>query len=177
MAVLDFLRKNHHVHVAYFNHGTTHGTQSEAWIRSYCAQHGLDLHVGHIRSSKPSHMSQEEFWRTTRYAFLTQIPGTVVTAHHLDDCVETYLFNCLHGKHHTIPYCHANVVRPFLTTPKSEFVCWCSRKKVPWCEDESNEDMRYTRNLIRHTIVPQALQVNPGLHKVVRKLVFDSLDK
>jgi tRNA(Ile)-lysidine synthase TilS/MesJ len=81
----------------------------------------------------------------------------------------------LHGKHHTIPLRHANVVRPFLTTPKREFVSWCERKNVPWCEDSSNQDTRYMRNLIRHRIVPEALIVNPGLHTVVKKMVEDQI--
>jgi len=177
MAVLDFLSRSHQVHVAYFNHGTVHGVESELWLRKYCEHRGWDLVLGNMHQEKPTHASQEEFWRQQRYEFLTSIPGTVVMAHHLDDCVETYLFNCLHGKHHTIPLRHANVVRPFLTTPKSEFVSWCARKNVPWCEDSSNQDTRYMRNLIRHRIVPEALIVNPGLHTVIAKMVLDSIKK
>jgi len=177
MAVLDFLSRSHQVHVAYMNHGTAHGWESELWMHKYCREHDLDLLVGKIDADKPSHVSQEEFWRTQRYEFLTSIPGTVVMAHHLDDCVESYLFNCLHGKHHTIPLRHANVVRPFLTTPKSEFMSWCERKNVPWIEDNSNQDLKYMRNLIRHRIVPEALVVNPGLHTVVKKMVLDSLNE
>lgn len=177
MAVLDFLRRCHQVNVAYFNHGTLHGVESELWIRKYCQQQGLELLVGKLDQIKPDDQSWEEFWRNQRYQFLTAIPGTVVMAHHLDDCVETYLFNCMHGKHHTIPLRHANVVRPFLTTPKKEFVDWCYRKSVPWIEDSSNQDLGHMRNRIRHRLVPEALKVNPGLHTVVRKLVLDSVGK
>lgn len=177
MAVLDFLSKCHQVHVAYFNHGTPHGCESELWIRRYCQHNRLDLLVGKIDSDKPSGVSQEEHWRNSRYEFFTAIPGTVVMAHHLDDCVETYLFNCLHGKHHTIPLRHANVVRPFLTTPKSEFVSWCERKNVPWIEDSSNQDLKYMRNQIRHRVVPEALVVNPGLHTVVRKIILADITR
>lgn len=175
MAVLDFLRRGHEVHVAYFNHGTPHGAESELWIRKYCAQQGLELLVGHIEQHKLHDQSWEEFWRNQRYEFLTAIPGTVVMAHHLDDCVETYLFNCMHGKHHTIALRHANVVRPFLMTPKKEFMSWCIRKQVPWIEDSSNQDLGHMRNLIRHRIVPEALKVNPGLHTVVKKLIQHSV--
>ena len=171
MAVVDFLKRGHRVSVAYFNHGTQHGIESELWIRRYCEQHHLSLLVGKLERDKPAHMSQEEFWRDQRYDLLASIPGTVVTAHHLDDCVETYLFNCLHGKSHTIPMRRGNVVRPFLTTPKSEFVSWCERKAVPWIEDLSNQDLKYMRNQIRHKIVPEALVVNPGLRTVVKKMV------
>jgi tRNA(Ile)-lysidine synthase len=177
MAVLDFLSRSHHVQVAYFNHGTSHGDACESWIQSYCAQKGLDLILGRMQHEKFSHESMEAYWRRARYEFLHAIDQTVIMAHHLDDCVETYLFNCVHGKHHTIPLRNRNVVRPFLTTPKSEFESWCARKAVPHVTDPSNSDVRHMRNLIRHQIVPEALKVNPGLRTVVKKLVLDSLGK
>jgi tRNA(Ile)-lysidine synthase TilS/MesJ len=44
---------------------------------------------------------------------------------------------------------------------------------VPWVEDDSNTDTCYTRNYIRHELMPHALEVNPGLHKVVKKKVLN----
>lgn len=178
MAVLNFLMRNHDVTVAFFHHGTSTSYEAEQFLRAYCQQHSLEFTVGHIDvMSAPPGVSQEEHWRNERYKFLHAIDDTVVTAHHLDDCVETYLFNCVHGKHHTIPFRNRNVIRPFLTTTKQELTSWCERKSVPWQEDSSNQDLKYMRNLIRHEIVPQALKVNPGLHTVVRKMVVDSIDK
>ena len=176
MAVLDFLSRNHNVSVVYFNHLTAHGISSEDWITRYCSSKSVDLVVGKISRLRLSHESQEEYWRNCRYEFFKTVPGTVVTAHHLDDAVETYLFNCLHGKNHTIPLRHHNVVRPFLTTPKREFENWCERKGVPWIEDASNHDIKHMRNLIRHNIVPEALRVNPGLSTVVKKIVVREFD-
>jgi tRNA(Ile)-lysidine synthase len=93
----------------------------------------------------------------------------VVTAHHLDDAVETWVFTSLHGESRLIPYSRGNVIRPFLLTPKSELVSWCERRGLAWSEDPSNTDTAYMRNLIRHKILPEALKVNPGLRTVVRK--------
>jgi tRNA(Ile)-lysidine synthase TilS/MesJ len=42
---------------------------------------------------------------------------------------------------------------------------------VPWIEDESNKNSRYTRNYIRNELMPHALRVNPGLHTLVKKIV------
>lgn len=175
MAVLDFLRRSHDVTVLHVNHHTSHADQAEQHVIEYCVAHDLIMWSKRITTPKPAHASWEEFWRTERYAWFTSFDLPVVTAHHLDDCVETYLFNCMHGKHHTIAYAHANVIRPFLTTPKSEFESWCARKAVPYVTDPSNSDLRYMRNIIRHEIVPEALKVNPGLRTVVRKMVIDSL--
>ncbi len=175
MAILDFLRRSHDVTVLHVNHATHHAAQAEQHVTSYCAAHDLCLYTHLIQNVKPVDQSWEEFWRRERYAWFTSFDLPVITAHHLDDAVETYLFNCMHGKHHTMPYAHANVIRPFLTTAKSEFESWCDRKAVPYVTDPSNSDPRYMRNLIRHEIVPAALRVNPGLHTVVKKMVLSSL--
>jgi tRNA(Ile)-lysidine synthase len=115
----------------------------------------------------------EEFWRDERYNFLSQL-GTVITAHHLNDCVETYLWSSIHGNPKIIPSIRNNVIRPFLATPKIELINWCIRKNINWCEDTSNDDVKYQRNFIRKVVVPQAYKVNPGLDKVVKKMVLDA---
>lgn len=175
MAVVDFLRRCHRVRLAFFNHGTLTSNAAHQFLVQWALQNGLELVVDHLSETKPAGKSLEEHWRDARYQFLHQLEGTVITAHHLDDCVETYLFNCLHGKSHSIPLMRNNVVRPFLTTPKSVFRSWCERKSVPWVEDSSNQDPKYMRNRIRHCIVPEALRVNPGLSKVVKKMILNSV--
>lgn len=172
MAVVDFLRRAHNVRLAFFHHGTESSSQALQFLAQWAWENSLELVVDFLDKIKPSDKSQEEHWRDSRYQFLHQLEGVVVTAHHLDDCVETYLFNCLHGKSHTIPLMRNNVVRPFLTTPKKVFLDWCQRHEVPWIEDLSNQDLSYMRNHIRHKIVPEALRVNPGLPKVVKKIVL-----
>ena len=97
--------------------------------------------------------------------------GLIVTGHNLDDCVETYVWSSLHGQSKVIPIKRHTVVRPFLTTPKSEFVNWCERKSIEWCHDNSNDDTKYMRNYVRTHLMPHALHVNPGLNTVVKKIV------
>ena len=91
--------------------------------------------------------------------------------HHLDDVIETYLFSTIHGKSKLISYRNQNVIRPFLGTKKSDFVKWCQDKKVPFWDDKSNLDVDFARNRIRHNIIPEVLKINPGIHKVVKKLL------
>jgi tRNA(Ile)-lysidine synthase len=175
MCVVDFLRRKHEIKLAFFHHGTESSSQALQFLAQWAWENSLELVVDWLDENKPKDKSQEEHWRDSRYQFLHQLVGVVVTAHHLDDCVETYLFNCLHGKSYTIPLTRNNVTRPFLTTPKKTFVDWCQRHKVPWVEDSSNQDLGYMRNLIRHKIVPEALRVNPGLPKVVKKIVLSQV--
>ena len=106
-----------------------------------------------------------------RYEFFSKFDFPIITCHHLDDCVETYLFSCLRGFQSVIPYSKRNVIRPFLLNEKSVFYKWCEGKNVPFVEDESNLSVDYSRNRIRHNIVPEALLVNPGLKTVVKKMI------
>ncbi len=176
VAVVDFLRRKHDVTCAFFHHGTENSERAFEFVSKFCNQYDLPLLVGFLRGEKPKELSQEEFWRQERYAFLSRDGmGPVVTAHHLDDCVETYLWSCMHGTPKVIPLIRNNVIRPFLTTPKSEFTSWCERKGLSWCEDLSNQDEKYTRNYVRKHLVPHALKVNPGLHTVVKKIVEKNL--
>lgn len=73
----------------------------------------------------------------------------------------------MHGRSDAIPYRRKHVIRPFLLNRKQEFRDWAERQRVPFLEDPSNCDTKYTRNLIRRELMPVALKVNPGLHKTV----------
>lgn len=172
MAVLDFLCKKHTVTVAFYHHGTKTSDLAIEFVAKYCSNKNIPMIYGFIdNKSKPKELSQEEYWRNCRYMFLAKCGDTIITAHHLDDAVETYLWGCLHGTPKVPQIYKGNIVRPFLTTKKNEFISWCQRKNVPWIEDLSNNDTNFTRNYIRKELMPHALNVNPGLHKVVKKII------
>lgn len=169
VAVTDFLLNGkRNVHLAFFDHGTQTSKEARNFVEQFSADRGLKLDVGRIKRDKRKDESLEEYWRNERYSFFSQFEN-VVTAHHLDDAVETWIFTSLHGESKLIPVSNGNVIRPFLITPKSEMIAWCNRRNLQWVEDRSNLDVHHPRNRIRHNIVPQALLINPGLHKVVKK--------
>jgi tRNA(Ile)-lysidine synthase len=170
VAVVDFLSKNHDVTCAFYHHGTNNSYSAFKFVTEFCTERKLPLLVGVLNKDKPKKMSYEEFWREERYNFLSTL-GPVITAHHLDDAVETYLWSSMHGNPKVPKLIRGNVIRPFLCTPKSEFISWCHRKELTWCEDLSNEDQQYTRNYIRKNLVPHAMHVNPGLRKTVKKII------
>ena len=173
MAAADFISRSRSVQCAFFHHGTDTSEAAAKVVSDYCTQRGWRLFRGKIRTDRPADLSPEEHWRTERYAWLDTLPHPVITAHHLDDCVETYLWSMMHGTAKLIPYQRNQVIRPFLLTEKSELVSWAKRNSVPWITDASNSDTRYTRNYVRHELMPHALHVNPGLAKVVRRKVED----
>ena len=171
MAVADFIGRTRHLQCAFFNHGTTVSREAEQVVTKFCQDRGYQLHVGVINTGRPSDLSQEEHWRNERYRFLDSLNSDVITAHHLDDCVETYIWGSLHGTAKVIPYRRNRVIRPFLLTTKASLINWAETNNVPWIDDSTNSDDKYTRNYIRTHIVPHAFEVNPGLHKVVARKV------
>lgn len=176
MAALDFLSRKHNVTVAYFDHYTEHGMVAKHWLWKYCQSKKIPIIFGELDSPKPKRVSQEEHWRNQRYAFFDTLPGSVVTAHHLDDAVETWVWSSMHGQPKLPEISRGNVIRPFLTTPKIDLMDWCIRKNVPWLDDESNQDTKYMRNYIRHAAMPVVQQINPGIQKTIKKKLLSKLD-
>jgi len=172
MAVIDFLKRKHEVHALYFDHGTEHGRQAKQFVERYCAVNSIPLTLGEVNGTVPPGPSREAWWREQRYAFFDKFAGTtIVTAHHLDDCVETWVWSSMHGTGKWVPYRRNYVVRPFRLTRKRDLELWANLNGVDWIQDDSNEDIHYTRNYIRHEMMHNVLRVNPGIHKTIRKKV------
>jgi len=170
MAIANFLLNGgYYPNLIYFNHNTEHSDDAEDFVRSYAVTHNLKLFIGKT-DLKPT-SNKEKIWSDLRYEFFSEFDFPIITCHHLDDCVETYLFSCMRGFQSVIPYSRGNVIRPFLLNEKKVFEKWCNDKNVKFIQDESNFSVDYSRNRIRHNIVPEALKVNPGLKTVVRKMV------
>ena len=170
MAVLDFLLKsNRKPKVLYFNHGTEHGKEAYDFVFDYCTKNNLEF-ISEKITDIPT-KNKEKAWSDARYSFFSKFDFPIITCHHLDDCVETYIFSALRGFLSVIPYRRGNVIRPFLLTKKSDFMKWCINKNVSWIEDKSNESVEYSRNRIRHNIIPEAMEINKGLHNTVSKFV------
>ena len=70
-----------------------------------------------------------------------------------------------------MPYRRNHIIRPFRLTRKRDLRLWADLKQVPYIEDDSNKELCYNRNYIRHKMMPHVLKVNPGIHKVVAKKV------
>jgi len=180
MVILDFLNNGKNdIDVLHFDHGTKFGSTAKEFVVNYCSENGIPYVVGQTKSSKMSTESWEEYWRNERYSFFKENnKRPIVTAHHLNDIAEWWIFSSLHGKAKIMPYENGafGIIRPFLITPKKELEQWSIRNGVPYVQDPSNESRRYMRNIIRHDIMPTATVVNPGLHKVLKKKVLEMFE-
>lgn len=90
---------------------------------------------------------------------------TLVTAHHADDNLETFIINLSRGtgiKGLTgIPSQTRNIVRPLLPFTRIQLLEFANSSKLAWREDQSNAESKYLRNKIRHEIVPLLKELHP----------------
>jgi tRNA(Ile)-lysidine synthase len=111
--------------------------------------------------------SLEAAARDARYRFFARAAKSsgcnrVLLAHHADDQVETFLFNLLRGGPsamkpsavRTVDGTEMTLIRPFLGVWREEIDAFIAEHRVPFCEDESNADTRFTRNRLRHEGIP-----------------------
>lgn len=167
-----FLAQARKIRIAFFHHGNDFADEEETFIKNLFGDK-VEIIVGRITREKLFEESLEEYWRNERYNFLHGLDGQVITFHHLDDVVETYLFSAINGKPKLIPYQRLNVIRPFLLTPKEEFVTLARERRISYLTDPTNKDMNRARALIRHQIVPEVLKVNPGIRKMLKKMLLE----
>ena len=180
MAALDFIKNNpkKNITALFFHHGTDNSEIAYNFVKDYWNNIDVKLHTGHIKKIKNNNESLEEYWRNQRLNFFYNFKEkNIITGHNLDDAVETFIFNMINGKSHTMPYRHGNIIRPFLLTHKKTLLNWCMDKSVKYIEDCSNKNVKFSRNRIRHNIMPEILKINPGIYKVVAKKIKTDFQK
>lgn len=181
MAALNFLARSHDVSAVFFDHGDSHALGALDFIQQYCRKINVKVLDGALMRSKSNDESLEEYWRSERYRFFDHVveqeQRPIVTAHHLDDAVETWVWSSLNGQP-TLPHVmRGQLLRPFLATPKRELIDWAVRHSVPWMEDPTNNDMRRTRNIIRNEGMDFIHKVNPGIETMIRKKLLENVKK
>jgi tRNA(Ile)-lysidine synthase len=91
----------------------------------------------------------------------------IVTAHHLDDNIETVLMNLfkgtgISGLHGILPKTD-KLVRPLLFAKRNEILDYAQQHSLTWVEDSSNAETKYTRNFFRHELIPAIEKVFPAV--------------
>jgi tRNA(Ile)-lysidine synthase len=112
--------------------------------------------------------------RSLRYDFFKQICNQyqydyIVTAHHLNDDMETSLFNWCNANVLSgstgIPYQRDNIIRPLLHVSKDEIYAFASNNSLQYREDSSNSSTKYSRNKIRLNVIPVLKEINPSVEQ------------
>lgn len=123
-----------------------------------------------LEFAKENKLSIQLAARKLRYDWFQEIISLgfdyVLTAHHLDDNVETFLINFTRGTGLEgltgIPAQNENVIRPLLPFSREEIENYAKEYNIQWREDSSNASDKYFRNKLRHNIVPTLKELNTG---------------
>jgi tRNA(Ile)-lysidine synthase len=165
-----------------------HGMQKAAdeWVE-FCSQMCIKLDVAlDVRrvTVRPQARGPEAAARAARYAALLEAADErgarlILTAHHLDDRIETFLIQWLRGAGPeglaAMPAVRAlesvRVVRPLLDVPRTDIEHYVSVRGLAHVEDPSNVDVRLLRNAIRRAVVPALEAARPGMGKAAARSI------
>ncbi|ABK42962.1 tRNA(Ile)-lysidine synthetase [Magnetococcus marinus MC-1] len=166
---------------AHFDHALRPcAKQDLAHVQQQCAQYAIPLHVGHwLPPAQKANLAAQA--RQARYRFLAQTAyglkaPFIGIAHHQEDQAETLLerlllrgagLKGLSGMRPLAPlpmaeFAQVQLLRPLLPFSKKELTSWLQGEQITWREDPSNQDLRYTRNHIRHRLLPSLNALGVG---------------
>ena len=160
-------------------------TDADRW-EEFCSEQSRKLGIPFqsLKLNKTDNPS-EDYLRSKRQEFFRQWGGDqdlIVTAHHLDDQVETILFRIFRGtgikgikginQFSTID--GVNFFRPFLDIKKHDLKEYALKNNIPWVEDDSNEESNFSRNKIRNLILPSIRETWSSIDKAMIKLSKDA---
>ena len=165
--------------VFHINHGLREESYEEAgFVEKFVKDFDVKFYKEELNMSdleRDSHTSEEMLARELRYqAFnkMAKLEGVtkLLTAHHKNDQVENILMRLLTGRSidHSLAICEEiemaglNIYRPLLNSLKAELEEYAKEKNLHYYVDATNFDTDYTRNNIRHNIVPLLNDINSG---------------
>lgn len=152
-----------HVH-----HGISpHADRWAEFCSVYARVLGVPFSCMHVEVERGSKDGLEAAARRARHAvFAAATADWVMLAHQRDDQAETLLFNLLRGAGvagaAAMRECSGRLLRPLLTIGRSEIESYAGAHRLSWCEDESNADLRHSRNFLRHRILASLGQRFPA---------------
>jgi tRNA(Ile)-lysidine synthase len=129
-------------------------------VKSFDTKHYIEKHGGSVQMAA----------RELRYAWFDEIIDAegfdyVITAHHADDSLETFLINLSRGTGINgllgIPGRNKKVIRPLLDFSRKDIIEYANTENIEWREDSSNVESKYLRNKIRNEIAPKLKELHP----------------
>ncbi len=181
--------------VAHVNHGlrAEESDADEEFVRKLAHAHDMQFHCLRcdvFESARASKRGIEETARELRYAFFASLMtgqvDAVATAHTLDDQAETVLIKLLRGAwteglgaiHPVLKSGEkGRIIRPLLATHRSDVEAFLKERQQGWRDDSSNMDENFTRNRIRHQLLPALLEYNPRLRENLANLSATARDE
>jgi tRNA(Ile)-lysidine synthase len=147
----------------------------EAFVKSFCKERNIEVLVQKFDTKQFASdykLSIQVAARKLRYDwFYEQLKNRnfdfILTAHHLNDSLETFLINFSRGTGLDgltgIPAQNDKIIRPLLPFSREEIELYAEENAIQWREDSSNSSDKYLRNKLRHDVIPILKEVQPNL--------------
>jgi len=192
MCLFDYLYKlGYKLNVAHVNHKRRIESEDEyKYLKEYLDEIGVPLYYYEINEKIDSNFQEKA--REIRYNFFIKTAkehgiDQIVTAHQEDDLIETVLYRLTRGtisdgylgiKEESIVD-GIKIIRPLIYTSRDEINEYQKEFNIKFFEDSSNKEDHYTRNKIRHNVIPTLKEINPKLGNSIinyRNDVSDLID-
>ncbi len=175
--------------VAHYNHKLRGeaSDRDEQFVKSVCQSYNIPFYSanGKVKQfAEKNSMSIETAARFLRYSYFERTVRTIsgdflATAHTADDSAETFLMNLIRGAGLTglsgIPSRRQFIkdvllIRPIISFKKKQIIEYAKRRRLDWVEDETNMLQQYTRNKIRHDLIPKlASDFTPSIVDIINR--------
>ncbi len=168
------------ISAAHFNHliRGEEALRDQAFVKEQCKARGIELFLGEAdvpRYAYDNHLSVELAARRLRYEFFDTLATDVIaTAHTASDNIETVIFNLTRGTALSglcgIPPKRDKFIRPLIFCTRADIEEYCSENNIEYVTDSTNLCDDYTRNKIRHNVVPILKELNKSAETAVTRM-------
>ncbi len=179
--------------VAHVNHGLR-GKESdgdEKFVKNLCAQNHIPFHVISLdlknikkKGAKNAAKNLEEEGRDARYEYFESLRKKtgaqwILTAHHLNDNIETMLFNLIRGAHFNgikgmeVVSPGRHLLRPLLGVTKREILDYLKKHRIAHRHDASNDNTDFSRNWLRKNIIPLFPKLNANFEQTFKETLHN----
>ena len=153
----------------------------EKLVKEYAVKHSIPFFTTRFRTkefAREKGLSIQMAARELRYSWFEEVRikngfDSIAVAHNLNDNIETLLLNMVRGTGLTgmtgMKPVTNHIIRPLLFATRDEITEYCLKNKIIYREDKSNSDTKYTRNKIRHLIIPVLKEINPSVESTLNE--------
>lgn len=161
------------------------------FCKNFCKTHKIpfsliDIPVDKLKQNRESTESaarrlRMEYWESN----FSNSHSAVMLAHHKDDIIENFFIRSLRGSsasglsglREEKQINDVTYLRPLLSFTKQEVLDFLKNEQADWCEDESNKENIYTRNVIRNKVIPTLKEISPleGIYRTAENVTTDAL--
>jgi tRNA(Ile)-lysidine synthase len=153
----------------------------EKLVREYAVKHNIPFFTKRFKTkefAKERGISIQMAARELRYSWFEEVRlkngfDSIAVAHNLNDNIETLLLNMIRGTGLTgmtgMKPVTNHIIRPLLFATRSDITEYCLKNKIIYREDKSNSGTKYTRNKIRHLVIPVLKEINPSVESTLNE--------